>query len=38
MNCLRDYICLETSSEGKQSPIACFDTSIFLENIYICDE
>jgi len=25
----RDYICLETSSERKQTPYACFDGSTF---------
>jgi len=29
----RDYICLETSSERKQTPFAWFDVSIFSNNI-----
>jgi len=29
----RDYICLQTSSEGKQTPFVWFDVSIFSDNI-----
>jgi len=29
----RDYICLETSSERKQTSFACFDVCIFSDNI-----
>jgi len=29
----RDYICLEASSEQKQTPLAWFDVSIFSDNI-----
>jgi len=32
---IRDYICLETSSERKQNPFAWFDVSIFSNNITI---
>jgi len=32
-DCNRDYICLETSSERKQTPFAWFDVSIFSDNI-----
>jgi len=28
-----DYICLETSSERKQTPFAWFDVSIFADNV-----
>jgi len=29
----RDYICLEISSEQKQTPFAWFDVSIFSDNV-----
>jgi len=29
----RDYICLEISSERKQTPFARFDISIFSDNV-----
>jgi len=33
-----DYICLETSSERKQTPFARFDISIFSDNAYDMNE
>jgi len=35
----RDYICLETSPEQKQTPFAWFDVNIFSDNIrYECSK
>jgi len=30
---IRDYTCLETSSEWKQTPFAWFDVSVFSDNL-----